>query len=320
MPDSLPSAPSVILPSRAFLLSWREQTLPARTAALEDALALFDEADRGEDAGLRDLALLGVIGDAMQPLEDLATLGDTWDRPLRGLANYVRAITWDRYATTNFWQEITRWEDERLAVFSGLAARDPDTQAISSIPDTIGITERFTDGQRHIIEIVYAKTVKRLRQEMRMLAANWKQFSTYFLAYKHGGLAVPREGVSVVDDDVQEITDDTTRHEFALAVWTRGKRNAVNADCEVTARQIADAAAASARQAIELIGAFLETRLAIFDAAQLDATGEVIGVESFKLPWTIWLREEDLSQEQWRLIGYGPRINWVNRAEPSGPA
>src|SRR4051794_34211193 len=95
LPDELPSARRILLPARAFLLSWKHQNLVARQAALEDARAhaLADHAS----PGAQDMALLLVIGEAMQALEDLAYLGTAWDRPYQGIATYVRATSWGRF-------------------------------------------------------------------------------------------------------------------------------------------------------------------------------------------------------------------------------
>lgn len=39
-PETFPPRASILLPSRAFLLSVREQTLPARLAAIEESLRI----------------------------------------------------------------------------------------------------------------------------------------------------------------------------------------------------------------------------------------------------------------------------------------
>jgi hypothetical protein len=62
---------TVMLPNLAYLRSARDQTLPARKLALSDATGHFTEAEASGDAHWCDLALLGVIGEAMQILEDL---------------------------------------------------------------------------------------------------------------------------------------------------------------------------------------------------------------------------------------------------------
>jgi hypothetical protein len=72
----MPSLEKIILPSRAMLRSWREQTLPARAAALEMSVELIDRLDADEDPGVHDMALLGVISDAMQQGIGVLRAGD----------------------------------------------------------------------------------------------------------------------------------------------------------------------------------------------------------------------------------------------------
>jgi hypothetical protein len=74
LPDEMPSLEKVILPARAFLLSWKHQTLAARPAAINDACDHAASLGAEADPGIRDMAVLTVIGEALQPLEDLAYL------------------------------------------------------------------------------------------------------------------------------------------------------------------------------------------------------------------------------------------------------
>jgi len=67
------------------------------------------------------MAVLTVIGEALQPLEDLAYLATAWDNPYRGIATYVRATTWKRFTANNFWQEARKWDDDRIDVFAGFS-------------------------------------------------------------------------------------------------------------------------------------------------------------------------------------------------------
>ena len=123
-PEHMPSADKNLLPTRAFLLSWRDQNLPARHFALEDAAAHFEVAPPGDH---RDMALLGVIGEAMQCLEDFAVLSSSWDSPWQGVAHYVRATEWTPYKTNNFWQEAPHWPNDRLDALACLSLRNAAT-------------------------------------------------------------------------------------------------------------------------------------------------------------------------------------------------
>lgn len=212
------------LPSRAFMRSWRNQTLPARRAALADSESHFKEfAERG-DAALRDLALAALIGDALQPVEDLAHLGRAWDEPFGGLAYYVRATAYSSRTATNFWGSVAKWDDDRIRVFAGLYGRNPQTRELSSmIPPEI--ETELSDEQKEVLEAAEKATVRMLRTLLGSLGDDWRQFSPYYNAYKHGGLLVNREDVCWVDDEVDQVTDDTIKHDPSLATWDlRGRR------------------------------------------------------------------------------------------------
>lgn len=309
----------VVLPARAFFRSWRDQTLPTRTAALDDALAHFQEIAAGDDRELRDMALLGLAGEAMQPLEDLAYLGHAWDQPFTGLANYVSAITWSRFTTTNFWQSSGGWADERIAVFAGLAVRDPENRTIHSLLGILGDFARQADEvQLAALEAARVRTVARVRRNLSMLGAEWTRFAPHFLAYKHGGLAVNRGDVALVADDVATITDDTPRTAPAIAIWSKSKSGSVLFESGVTSEEIADYAVASGRLAIDCLERFVDGRLAVLDILEIADDGQVVGLKSFQIPWTIWLSEEDLTPEQWEVLGAGPLIRWIDDDALSG--
>ncbi len=54
----------------------------------------------------------------------------------------------------------------------------------------------------------------------------------------------------------------------------------------------------------------------MFDALELDANGEVVGLLPTHLPWTHWLLPADLTEEQWKVIGAGPRLTWIEDDAP----
>jgi hypothetical protein len=86
---------TVLLPSRAYLLSVRDQTLPSRRFALEDAAQHYALAAADSDLGVRDMALLGIIGEALQVIEDIAYFATAFSAPIPGLAHYVSATIYN---------------------------------------------------------------------------------------------------------------------------------------------------------------------------------------------------------------------------------
>ncbi len=303
-----------ILPSRAFFLSWRDQTIPARRAALADAMEGYSHDETQRDLALRDMALLTVIGEALQPLEDLAYLARAWEEPLEGLANYVRATAYSRFLANNFWQEVGKWSDHRVKVFTGLAFADhEDAHALDVLAEHGGLVRTFDAAIEAALLTAVEATVARVRAQLSCLASAWHDFSPYFLAYKHGGLVVNRADTLFVDDEVEEWDEATPRHEPAVAVWARRVEDQVRAELRMTPDQIVDLVRKRAELVLALLERFVESRLFIFEALDLADDGTVLGLLPLQVPWTTWLSGDDLTRTEWSLIGRGPRIEWAGR-------
>jgi hypothetical protein len=291
--------------------SWRRQTLPARRASLADSEDHFKKRT-GDNSALRDLVLAGLIADALQPIEDLAHLGRAWDEPFGGLAYYIRATAYSHRTATNFWGSVAKWDDDRIKVFAGLYGRDPQThEVVSMVPPEIA--DQLSDEQKEVMAIAETATVKALRQLLGSLGDDWKQFSPYYNAYKHGGLLINREDLCWVDDEVEQVTEEAVTHDPSLAAWDlRDEEGAGRGDFALTSSEVADTAARAGWLALDLLERFVESRSAIFEAVDFEADGSVRRLKEMTLPWTIWLREANLTPDQWGAIGAGPRIKWLS--------
>lgn len=315
----MPSSHKILLPTRAFLLSWRNQNLPARHIALNDAEAHFKAAPHGDH---RDMALLGVIGEAMQCLEDLAVLSSSWDSPWQGLGHYLRATEWTPFKTNNFWQEAPNWSDERIDGLACLSFRDPDTGSFASV-DALLAGEGFPveAKSQEAMDAARDATRIRLRRVLGILAGDWKQFSPYFLAYKHGGLTLSRSDLVAVDDDVEQIDEDTPIHDLAIAVWRKSsKSDQIAVDQVNTADEVAEIAAGSGRLALDLVDAFIVSRSWTIEALEWGPDGEVECLRPLTIPWTVWLREQDMPIEHWQRLGAGPKVTWIDDDDDREPA
>src|SRR3954470_21941866 len=103
IPDDFPDPFTVLLPSRAYLMSFRDQTVPAREAALTDAAAHYRKVAATGDVGRRDMALLGLIADAMQPVEDVGYFGKAYENGFGGVPFYVTATVYEARTPNNFY-------------------------------------------------------------------------------------------------------------------------------------------------------------------------------------------------------------------------
>jgi hypothetical protein len=309
------------LPARAFLMSWPEQTVPARRAAIDEALELHQEAVDAGDLRLADMALLGVVGDSMQALEDLAYLGTAWDSPFTGVPQYVRATAYGPTTAQTFWQEARKkWDDDRIEVFAGLAMRDPASGRFVRTHDIPGTETAWTTEQRAAFDEIASVTVAKIRRLLDGLFRDWEQFAAYFQAYKHGGLAVNRADVFFIADDVadEDVDEHTPRHHPSICVWTRGgRKQELVGDFDLDAAEAATYAAGSGRLALRMIEQFVSMRLWIFDSLIVGDDGSISGYKDVQLPMTDWLREGDLSAGTLEAIGRGP---WLRQSTPDGEA
>jgi hypothetical protein len=287
-----PDAQTVMLPSRAYLLSFRDQTLPARRVALEDASEHFEEARANEDSGWIDMALLGLMSEAVQVLEDVANIGTAYESPIAGLPHYVTATTYSPTRATRFYGGLKNWPQDRFKVLAGLWVRDPETQREFPLAETPGWGEQLDEVDIAAITEAEDATVKLLRPHMLALARAWRDYGSYFHAFKHGGLAINREDFRLVGDDEQEIERNPS-----IQIWMRKKGDGgAYGDTNLTAEKVAVQAKAEGVLALDVAEHLLDARLCSLEAVTFDDAGNIVGVEDRFSPWQFWLHGPDLSQ------------------------
>jgi hypothetical protein len=291
----VPDAYRVLLPSLAYLRSVRDQTLPARGLALTDALEHFDQAEASDDGHWRDLALLGVIGEGMQILEDLAYLGEAYTGPNRyGLPHYVSATKFFRFAPSNFYQQVRKWPDDRFLQFGGL--RFPDGGGAISLHEISGID--FAPEVVAAIRDAEAATIKQMRSHLLALAHTWEVFSKYFHAFKHGDLSLNRDDYFLADDEGHPVDAEPS-----IMVWHRNKdEGTVHAETHLTPAQIVDEIAFHGHLAHAIVGYIVEARLAAMEMADLDDQGNLISQRKIPIPWRFWLLARDLKPESRAML------------------
>jgi hypothetical protein len=157
------------------------------------------------------MALLGVIADALQILEDLAYIGESFtSQRFPGLPFYVGAITYDGGAPTRFYQR--KRTDEDLRVLASYAVRDPVNGAAVDVTDVLGanIDAETLAAWREAEDV----TVVVLREMLSDLAESWSRFGKYLHAFKHGGLVANRDDYTLFDANGQP-------REPGIAIWLR---------------------------------------------------------------------------------------------------
>lgn len=276
----------VLLPSRAYLLSWREQTIPARDRALRDSEGRYDAALPNKDLVFRDMALLGLIGDAMQVVEDIAYVGTAFESPIAGMPNYVTATVYSGTRTTTFYNRIHRWSDERLKVLSGLWVRDPESQRAVSLADALELD--LTPLDQAALEEAEAATLDLLRGHMVHLAQTWLRYGRYFHAHKHGGLLISRDDFALQDDD-------GNRLDPAIAVWWRHQDQRGHGDTNHSSDDAAHDIRRSGHLALDVLRFLVDARLRPLEMLQFSDDGEVVGSDGVA-PWEFWFHDAHVRQ------------------------
>jgi hypothetical protein len=256
-PDLYTSA----LPTRAYLRSVLDQTIPARRMALADGVDHFREAQASDDRGWADMAFLGVIAEAMQTLEDLAYVGESFSiNRLGKLPFYVGAITYGATVPSTFYSR--KRTDDDLRVVAGYAVRDPASSAILRVADHLFGAQLPAD-----VSSAWAKaeqvTIDVLREALTDLAETWRKFGKYFHAFKHGGLVASRPDFEIVSDDGVVLTP-------AIAVWVRKKQEPQahgTADPELDVAEVVAELEQQATIALEILEMFVVGRLAMTEQA-----------------------------------------------------
>jgi len=254
-----PDPETYALPTRAYLRSVLEQTIPARRIALADAIDHFRQASGSDSSGWVDMAFLGVIADALQVLEDLAYFGESFTvNRFHGLPFYVGAITYSARVPTTFYTR--KRTDDDLRVLAGYAVRDPQSGAVVGVLDQfIGVTPELRAAWGKAEEA----TIGVLRGAIADLADTWRRFGKYFHAFKHGGLVTHRPDLEIVDDDGGVVDP-------AVAVWMR-KKNEPHAhgatDATLDLAAVAAELELRARIAFDVLHTVIATRLGMAEKA-----------------------------------------------------
>lgn len=297
MPDGLdlaaagfPDPWSVLLPSRAYLLSVREQTLPARRLALDDAVAHFVQAADGPDPGVRDMALLGLIGDALQIIEDIGYFATAYSKPMLGLAHYVSATIFNDRTPNNFYSSLKKRTTAELKVIAGLWLQDASSGQMLPIHDALQLGEQLDAEDRAALLGAEDATVRLLRPFLLQLAYAWEQYRRYFHAFKHGGLIISR-------DDFQLVDDAGADEDSSLQIWlTRGAEGTAWGDTELTPVEVADQVRRTGVLALSIFDYLLATRIGSVELIEFGDDGSVLAFCQPRSFWTFWFHEAQVSE------------------------
>lgn len=285
----MPDPQTFLLPARAYLLSMRDQNLPLRRAALDDAAAHYRETTPAGHP--QQIALVALVGEALQILEDLAVFGDSFFSAPQGTAFFAALTNYEVNRANNFYAQMKKRPLEYYLELLGIR-RGP-----LRLEDAFVIEPPFSDEERAAIDEAHAATAKLVRKHLVNLAEEWPKHRPFSNAYKHGLLVANPEDVTLVDDD-----DDTATIE-GIVVWMRRRAGAEGyGHIPPPYDDMAAYVAAAAEIALDVLEHLVDSRVRIFELVELRADGSWTPKPLTGTPWRWWFDKNEVSEQSRELL------------------
>lgn len=285
----MPDPQTFLLPARAYLLSMRDQNLPLRRTAVEDAAAHYRETPPVGHA--QQIALVALVGEALQTLEDLAAFGDSFFSAPQGTAFFAALTQYDVHKANNFYAQIKKRPLDYYLELLGIR-RGP-----LRLEDAIVIEPPFTDEERAAIEEAHTATAQLVRTHLVNLSEEWPNLRPFSNAYKHGLLVANPEDVTLVEDH-----DDAASIE-GIVVWQRRRPGAEGyGHIPPPYDGMADYVVAAANVALDVLEHLVDSRVRIFELVDLRADGTWTPQPLRGTPWRWWFDKNDVSKGSRELL------------------
>lgn len=306
-PEGYPDLEKFMLPSRAYLLSFRDQTLPARRAAIADARSYFDSFDGDEGHGAQ-LALLGLIGEALQVVEDVGVLANSLMEGIPGLSFYVKATAYDPKNVNNFYAQAHKRDDDYYLALAALKF------AGVSVTEQFRFEPPLEASDHKAVAAAEHATAQLLRDYTVWLAKAWGDHRQFFHAYKHGALIANPEDVRLMKDRKDVVA--------RMAVWRRRRQQPeLGSHVSAPLAQLAAHAAQVGEIALDVVEYIVETRLSVFEWLRFTEDGWIEQVPAAnRVPWHFWFRGRDMDEAHMRHLEERFGIRFETRAESLPPS
>jgi hypothetical protein len=290
-PQPMPDPQTFLLPARAYLLSMRDQNLPLRRTALDDAEAHYREAPQGTDheKQITRIALVALVGEALQILEDLAAFGDSFTSAPEGTAFFAALTNYSPHRINNFYAQMRKRPLDYYLDLLGLR------RGALRLEDAFIVEPPYNDEELAAIDEAHRATAALVRKHLLNLAEEWRKYRPFSNAYKHGLLVANPEDVTLVDDSGAEIE--------GIVVWMRKRASAEGyGHIAPPYDRMADFLAAAGRTALDVLEHLVDSRLRIFDSIELRADGTLTVKPLETLPWRWWFDKKDVSDHSLELL------------------
>jgi hypothetical protein len=280
----MPSAEDFLLPQRAYLMAYQQQALFARREAIADSRAHLDEVLSKNGTLESQLALLGLIGDSMQAVEDLGNLAAASMDGLTGLASYVKATIYRSSHVNNFYAQIHKRDLDYFLQLCGFLV-EPYTMF-----DFFELVPPPSAEEKKAFEAAERATAKLIREYLLRLAGTWERYRRSFHAYKHAALVANPDEVEIVDEHESPID--------GVVIWARMQPEAkVGSHATGSLVEVSDDIQAEGKLALEVTEFLLASRLQVLEWIPFDADGNLMpNPTTLKVsPWRFWMRTGDIT-------------------------
>lgn len=235
------------------------------------------------------MALVGLTGDALQLVEDVAALCNSFFNSPQGIGFYATAASYSPNAINRFYDGLHKRPPEDFLRLAALRVGDV------WIHDALDLQTPLTDEERHATERAHVATATLLEGHLMYLRVQWWQFRRYFHAFKHGMLvANPRD---------VEVTDDRTEAVDQLVVWMRRTSvpigfGSIDPPFEAVGRWVEQVG----KLAADVTEHLVRTRLRMFDFMRVERGGSWNLQPATASPWVWWFHERDLVESDQQLL------------------
>jgi hypothetical protein len=279
---TMPDPQTFLLPSRAYVLSMRDQNVPMREAALADALEHFEEC-AAEGGYVEQLALVALIGEALQIVEDLGALASSLLKAPAGTAFFAALTNYNRRTVNNFYAGLHKRPDDDFLRLLGFRLGE------QRLEDAFVFDPPLNDNDLAALDEAHIATARLVRRHLTTLAAEWERYRRFHHAFKHGFLVANPEDVELVENRSERID--------GIVVWRRFRPGAEGfGQIEPPYAETADYVARRGRLALDVLRYLVDTRVNVFELADFRADGTWTLKPMRQTPWLWWFDKNDVAE------------------------
>jgi len=296
----MPDVQTFLLPAHAYLLSMRDQNLPLRRVALDDARSAYRDAPQttAHERQVARIALVALVGETLQILEDLAAYADSFSTAPEGTAFFAALTRYNAFRANNFYAQMKKRPPEYFLDLLGLR-RGP-----LRLEEAFVVDPPFTDEELAAIDEAHGATAKLVGKHLTNLADEWRKYRPFANTYKHGLLVANPEDVTLLNDDGAEVD--------GIVVWQRRRPGAEGyGHISPPFKEMADYLADVAKVALDVLDHLVDSRLRIFELIDLRADGSWKLKPLTTTPWQWWFDKNDLSEPSRALLSARFRIEFA---------